>query len=44
MKFKSITINNLFSYYEKIKFDFNNSSQPISLIIGENGFGKSGLM
>ncbi|WWW12113.1 AAA family ATPase [Arcobacter cryaerophilus gv. pseudocryaerophilus] len=44
MKFKSITINNLFSYYKKIKFDFNNSSQPISLIIGENGFGKTSFI
>lgn len=44
MKFKSITINNLFSYHEKVKFDFNNSSQPISLIIGENGFGKTSFI
>ncbi len=44
MKFKSITISNLFSYQGKIKFDFNNSSQPISLIIGENGFGKTSFI
>jgi len=44
MKFKSITINNLFSYYGQIKFDFNNSSQAISLIIGENGFGKTSFI
>lgn len=44
MKFKSITINNLFSYYGKIKFDFNNVNQPISLIIGENGFGKTSFI
>ncbi|WP_122893893.1 AAA family ATPase [Arcobacter peruensis] len=44
MKFKSITINNLFSYQGQIKFDFNNSSQPISLIIGENGFGKTSFI
>jgi len=44
MKFKSIIINNLFSYYGEIKFDFNNSDQPISLIIGENGFGKTSFI
>ncbi len=44
MKFKSITINNLFSYYGQIKFDFSNSSQVISLIIGENGFGKTSFI
>lgn len=44
MKFKSITINNLFSYHGQIKFDFNNTSQPISLIIGENGFGKTSFI
>lgn len=44
MKFKSITINNLFSYYGQVKFDFNNSDQAISLIIGENGFGKTSFI
>lgn len=44
MKFKSITINNLFSYYGQVKFDFNNANQPISLIIGENGFGKTSFI
>ena len=44
MKFKSITINNLFSYHGQIKFDFNNANQPISLIIGENGFGKTSFI
>lgn len=44
MKFKSISINNLFSYKGNIKFDFNNTSQPISLIIGENGFGKTSFI
>ncbi len=44
MKFKSITINNLFSYHGQIKFEFNNASQPISLIIGENGFGKTSFI
>lgn len=44
MKFKSISINNLFSYHGNIKFDFNNTSQPISLIIGENGFGKTSFI
>ena len=44
MKFKSITINNLFSYHGQIKFEFNNANQPISLIIGENGFGKTSFI
>ena len=44
MKFKSITIKNLFSYYGEIKFDFNSSSEPITLIIGENGFGKTSFI
>lgn len=44
MKFKSITINNLFSYHGQIKFEFNNADQPISLIIGENGFGKTSFI
>lgn len=44
MKFKSITIENLFSYHGKISFAFNNDKQPITLIIGENGFGKTSFI
>ncbi len=44
MKFKSITIENLFSYHGKIAFSFNNDKQPITLIIGENGFGKTSFI
>lgn len=44
MKFKSITINNLFSYHGQVKFEFNSANQPISLIIGENGFGKTSFI
>ena len=44
MKFKSITIENLFSYHGKISFGFNNDKQPITLIIGENGFGKTSFI
>jgi len=44
MKFNSVTIENLFSYKGQIKFDFNDSDKPISLIIGENGFGKTSFI
>lgn len=44
MKFKSIAIENLFSYHGKIAFDFNNDKQPITLIVGENGFGKTSFI
>jgi DNA sulfur modification protein DndD len=44
MRFKSIAIENLFSYHGKISFDFNNDKQPITLIIGENGFGKTSFI
>ncbi|MFA6188341.1 MAG: hypothetical protein WC680_03580 [Sulfuricurvum sp.] len=44
MRFKSIAIENLFSYHGKIRFDFNNDEQPITLIIGENGFGKTSFI
>lgn len=44
MKFNSVIIENLFSYKGQIKFDFNDSDKPISLIIGENGFGKTSLI
>lgn len=44
MKFKSIAIQNLFSYHGKIVFEFNNDKQPITLIIGENGFGKTSFI
>lgn len=44
MKFKSIAIENLFSYHGKINFSLNNDKQPITLIIGENGFGKTSFI
>jgi DNA sulfur modification protein DndD len=44
MKFKSIAIENLFSYHGKITFQFNNDKKPITLIIGENGFGKTSFI
>ncbi len=44
MKFKSIAIENLFSYHGKIEFKFSNDKQPITLIIGENGFGKTSFI
>ncbi|WP_373035573.1 AAA family ATPase [Sulfurimonas sp.] len=44
MKFNSVIIENLFSYKGQIKFDFNDSDKPISLIIGENGFGKTSFI
>lgn len=44
MQFSQITIENLFTYYGKTVFDFRNSEQPITLIIGENGFGKTSFI
>lgn len=44
MKFKSIQIENLFSYHGKVAFDFSNNKHPITLIIGENGFGKTSFI
>lgn len=44
MKFNTITISNLFSYQGAVTFNFNDSDQPISLIIGENGFGKTSFI
>lgn len=44
MRFNSVTIKNLFSYKGEIKFNFNDSNKPISLIIGENGFGKTSFI
>ena len=44
MKFKSISIENLFSYYGEIAFKFSNDKQPITLIIGENGDGKTSFI
>ena len=44
MKFKSITIENLFSYHGNISFKLNNDKKPITLIIGENGFGKTSFI
>jgi len=44
MRFKSISIENIFSYYGSKNFNFENSDEPISLIIGENGFGKTSFI
>ncbi|BAF70786.1 AAA family ATPase [Nitratiruptor sp. SB155-2] len=44
MKFKRITIENMFSYRGNISFYFSNSEKPIILIIGENGFGKTSFI
>lgn len=44
MKFKAITIKNFFSYQGEVKFDFEDSNKPITLIIGENGFGKTSFI
>jgi len=44
MRFKSIAIENVFSYYGLKSFNFENKDEPISLIIGENGFGKTSFI
>jgi DNA sulfur modification protein DndD len=44
MRFKSIVIENVFSYYGLKHFDFENKDEPVALIIGENGFGKTSFI
>ena len=44
MKFKSIAIENVFSYHGQKHFDFENKDEPVVLIIGENGFGKTSFI
>ncbi len=44
MRFKSIAIENMFSYYGLKSFHFDNKDEPVSLIIGENGFGKTSFI
>ena len=44
MRFKSINIENTFSYYGQKHFELDNNDEPISLIIGENGFGKTSFI
>lgn len=44
MRFKSIAIENIFSYYGLKHFDFENKDEPVALIIGENGFGKTSFI
>jgi len=44
MRFKSIAIENVFSYYGLKYFDFENKEEPVTLIIGENGFGKTSFI
>ncbi len=44
MRFKSIAIENVFSYYGLKSFNFENQDEPVTLIIGENGFGKTSFI
>ena len=44
MRFKSIAIENVFSYYGLKHFDFESKDEPVALIIGENGFGKTSFI
>ena len=44
MRFKSIAIENVFSYHGLKSFNFENKDEPVSLIIGENGFGKTSFI
>ena len=44
MRFKSIAIENVFSYYGLKHFDFEKKDEPVVLIIGENGFGKTSFI
>jgi len=44
MRFKSIAIENVFSYYGLKQFNFENKDEPVALIIGENGFGKTSFI
>ena len=44
MRFKSITIENVFSYFGQKHFELSNKDEPITLIIGENGFGKTSFI
>jgi len=44
MKFSTITIKNFFSYQGEITYRFDDSNKPITLIIGENGFGKTSFI
>ena len=44
MRFKSIAIENVFSYHGLKHFAFENKDEPIALIIGENGFGKTSFI
>jgi|GEM_PF-6360489 len=41
MKFSTVTIKNFFSYQGEIIYRFDDSNKSITLIIGENGFGKT---
>jgi len=44
MRFKSIAIENVFSYHGLKHFNFENKDEPVALIIGENGFGKTSII
>ncbi len=44
MKFSTVTIKNFFSYQGEIIYRFDDSNKSITLIIGENGFGKTSFI
>jgi DNA sulfur modification protein DndD len=43
MRINKLNLENVFSYYGNVKFDFSNS-KSLNVIIGENGFGKTSLI
>lgn len=43
MKINKLTLENIFSYFGNVEFDFSNS-KTLNLIIGENGFGKTSFI
>lgn len=43
MKINKLTLENIFSYFGNVEFDFSNS-RTLNLIIGENGFGKTSFI
>jgi DNA sulfur modification protein DndD len=44
MRFKKIEIENCFTYAGNVVYHFSPSDRPITLIIGENGFGKTSFI
>lgn len=43
MKINKLTLENIFSYFGNVEFDFSNS-KSLNLIIGENGYGKTSFI